>query len=78
MGKDKFAIGTEDGKMRLWSQHTWSIVTEARFHKKPVTGIAVFGDGKLMITAAGNKIIVWNAQTLKKAHEYKFEKELAI
>jgi hypothetical protein len=25
-------------------------------------------EGKLMITAAGNKIIMWNANNLKKAH----------
>lgn len=31
-----------------------------------------------MISAGGNKVILWSAQNLKKAHEYKFNNEIVI
>lgn len=73
-----FLVGVDDGTIRLWNSQNWTIVNQARFHKKSVSSIVVCKEGKLMISAGGNKIIVWSAQNLKKAHEYKFEKDILI
>lgn len=73
-----FVVGVEDGTIRLWDSGNWSIVKEARVHKKGVSGIAVGGEGKVMVTAGGSKIVVWAARGLKKMHEYKYEKDVVI
>ena len=72
INQNLFAVGVDDGTIRLWSTQNWNIVSHARFHKKCVNSISVCKEGKLMISAGGNKVILWSAQNLKKAHEYKF------
>jgi len=64
-------IGIADGTVRLWNTNNWTISKEARFHKKSISSIVLANNSKILITSAGNKIILWNALNLKKAHEYK-------
>lgn len=54
------------------------MVTSARFHKKSINSLVVAKSGQLLFSAGGSKLILWSARTLKKAHEYKIEKDAII
>jgi WD40 repeat protein len=69
-------VGGEDGSIGIWEGGPagWRAVSQARFHKKCIRDVAVGGDGRVILSAGGDKIVVWGSSNLKKAHEYRLGK----
>lgn len=80
------ATGSEDGKVRIWnlsnpdklpSKETETIVTDEG-HASAITAVTFSPDGKIVASAAGREVILWDAATGKKMYALPAEHKDAV